>query len=143
MHDIVGSRDQSTVGNVSMSHVLTSWKEIAAYIGKSVRTVQRWEAELGLPIRRPNPGDRNVVAALPQELDSWVLRKLTPRATAIDNCSPQLERMQKLVTSMVLETARTRERTSDLLERIKQSAGRAAERKKVWSMTNDRPRHDI
>ena len=37
--------------------VFSSWKEIAAYLGKGVRTVQRWEAVLGLPVHhRRNKG---------------------------------------------------------------------------------------
>jgi len=32
--------------------VLTSWKEIAAYFGIGVRTVQRWERQFGLPVER-------------------------------------------------------------------------------------------
>jgi hypothetical protein len=51
--------------------VLTSWKEIAAYLGKGVRTVQRWEAEMRLPVRRPGP-ERHIVIAFPAELDEWV-----------------------------------------------------------------------
>lgn len=54
------------------SQVLTSWKEIAAYLGKGVRTVQRWEAQLGLPVRRPGP-ERHIVLAFPAELDEWAL----------------------------------------------------------------------
>jgi hypothetical protein len=34
------------------SALLSSWKDIAKYTGKGVRTVQRWERE-GLPVRRP------------------------------------------------------------------------------------------
>lgn len=33
--------------------ILSGWKEIANYLRKGVRTVQRYERELGLPIRRP------------------------------------------------------------------------------------------
>ncbi len=29
---------------------LNGWKEIAAHFGKGVRTVQRWEKALGLPV---------------------------------------------------------------------------------------------
>jgi hypothetical protein len=39
--------------------VLSSWKEIARHFGKGVRTVQRWERELGLPIHRPVPGKKH------------------------------------------------------------------------------------
>ena len=62
-----------------MSKALTSWKEIARYLGKGVRTVQRWEAELGLPVRRPKQGERHVVAALPEELDAWIQQALVSR----------------------------------------------------------------
>jgi hypothetical protein len=52
--------------------VLTSWKEIAAHFGKGVRTVQRWESTLGLPVRRPQgAASRNIVMATPAELDGW------------------------------------------------------------------------
>lgn len=53
------------------SDVLSSWKEIAMYLGKGVRTVQRWESELGLPVRRPND-NRGIVLALRSELDKWM-----------------------------------------------------------------------
>jgi len=31
---------------------LDSWKEIAAFLNRGVRTVQRWEASEGLPVHR-------------------------------------------------------------------------------------------
>lgn len=55
-----------------MSEVLSSWKEIARYFGKGVRTVQRWETEFGLPVRRARWGDKSAVLAIPEELDSWI-----------------------------------------------------------------------
>jgi len=51
--------------------VLGSWKEIAQFLGKSVRTVQRWECERGLPVHRPSMSLQGVVIALPEELESW------------------------------------------------------------------------
>ena len=56
--------------------ILGSWKEIAAYLGKGVRTAQRWEAELELPVRRPVEGNRKVVVALSAEIDSWLQSRL-------------------------------------------------------------------
>ncbi len=53
---------------------LNSWKEIATYMGRGVRTVQRWERELGLPVRRPHNHLRSPVIALPAELDEWMRR---------------------------------------------------------------------
>ncbi len=56
-----------------MADVLSSWKEIAAYFGKGVRTVQRWEHELGLPVHRPK-ADKNVILAYQSELKVWLSR---------------------------------------------------------------------
>ena len=60
--------------------VLSSWKDIAAYLGRSVRTVQRMEVELGLPVRRPKGHARSSVMAIPQELDAW-LKSFVPQRT--------------------------------------------------------------
>lgn len=59
------------------SAVLNSWKEIASYLGRGVRTVQRWEQELGLPVHRPKGKDRSAVLAFREELDQWL------RSTAV------------------------------------------------------------
>lgn len=51
---------------------LSSWKQIAAHLGVTVRTAQRWEAEKGLPVRRL-PGERARVLVTTAELDRWKL----------------------------------------------------------------------
>jgi len=50
---------------------LSGWKEIAAYLDRGVRTVQRWEKTLGLPVRRIGTGRGEVVYAITEELDAW------------------------------------------------------------------------
>ncbi|HWY69842.1 MAG TPA: hypothetical protein VNX88_14320 [Terriglobales bacterium] len=52
--------------------ILNSWKEIANYVGRGVRTVQRWEAHLGLPVHRPSGRDHSAVLAFSTELDQWL-----------------------------------------------------------------------
>ena len=52
--------------------VLNSWKEVATYLGRGIRTVQRWERELGLPIRRPRGKSRSPIIAFRPELDRWL-----------------------------------------------------------------------
>lgn len=47
------------------------WKDIAAYFGRSVRSMQRWERELALPIRRIKTSDGHTVYAVRSELDAW------------------------------------------------------------------------
>jgi len=49
---------------------LQSWKEIAAYLGATVRSVQRWEAA-GMPVHRQGSGQKARVYAWQDELDAW------------------------------------------------------------------------
>jgi hypothetical protein len=51
---------------------LNGWKDIAAYLGRSVRTVQRWEKEFGLPVRRLGTSRPESVFALLREVDAWL-----------------------------------------------------------------------
>src|SRR4051812_38847221 len=50
---------------------LESWKEIATYLGREVRTVQRWEKTDGLPVHRLYHSKRGSVYALTAEIDRW------------------------------------------------------------------------
>ena len=50
---------------------LDSWKEIAAYLGRDVTTVQRWEKREGMPVHRHVHDKRGSVYALQAELDAW------------------------------------------------------------------------
>lgn len=49
---------------------LTSWKEIADYLGVNIRTAQKWEKERGLPVRRM-PGGAGRVSADPAAFTAW------------------------------------------------------------------------
>lgn len=51
---------------------LASWKEIANYLGKGVRTVQRWEQELRLPVHRIPGKKKDIVYGFPAEIDAWL-----------------------------------------------------------------------
>jgi TolB-like protein len=51
--------------------VLDSWKEVARYLNHDVRTLQRWERTLGLPIRRMAGAAKPRIYALKSELDAW------------------------------------------------------------------------
>src|SRR6266705_299473 len=50
---------------------LVSWKEIASYLGREVRTVQRWERTEGLPVHRHEHQKKSTVYAYTSELDEW------------------------------------------------------------------------
>jgi TolB-like protein/Tfp pilus assembly protein PilF len=51
---------------------LDSWKEIAAYLGRDVTTVQRWEKRETMPVHRHVHDKRGSVYALAPELDAWL-----------------------------------------------------------------------
>lgn len=68
--------------------VLTSWKEIARYMGKGVRTVQRWEQDFGLPVRRPRGSDKKAVLARPRDLDAWVAMRCSSRSEGSGDHDP-------------------------------------------------------
>src|SRR5690349_24694319 len=50
---------------------LDSWKEIADYLDREVRTVQRWEKTENLPVRRHEHQKKSTVYAFTSELDDW------------------------------------------------------------------------
>ena len=56
---------------MSAAQRLESWKEIAAYFRRGVRTVQRWEREEGLPVHRHQHDKLGSIYAYPSELDAW------------------------------------------------------------------------
>jgi hypothetical protein len=92
--------------NQNDSHVLTSWKEIAAHLHRGVRTVQRWESETGLPVRRPSPG-RHIVLAIPSELNDWVSRRKQPdSAAACCSCYDELTNTKHTAMELRQQVAR-------------------------------------
>jgi Tfp pilus assembly protein PilF len=55
---------------VSCDDRLDSWKEIAAYLKRGVRTAQRWERVAGLPVHRV-ASQRGGAYAFRSEIDAW------------------------------------------------------------------------
>ena len=55
---------------------LDSWKEIAAYLNRNVRTVQRWEKTEGLPVHRHGHERGSSVSACKREIDQWREQRL-------------------------------------------------------------------
>ena len=66
--------DQDRTAGFMPAPVLHSWKDIAAYVGRGVRTTQRWEHDLGLPVHRPKQRERSAVLAFPEEINEWLRR---------------------------------------------------------------------
>ncbi len=56
--------------------VLHSWKDISVYLDRDVRTLYRWEAELGLPVHRIDENSlRSKVFAYTSEIDEWLMER--------------------------------------------------------------------
>jgi TolB-like protein/cytochrome c-type biogenesis protein CcmH/NrfG len=64
------------------SDQLDSWKQIAGYLGRSVRTVRRWEREEGLPVHRHVHRVLGSVYAFKSEIDAWQSQHRTQPAAA-------------------------------------------------------------
>jgi hypothetical protein len=95
------------------STVLSSWKDIAKYLGKGVRTVQRWERQLGLPVRRPNgASQKSAVVLYRGDVDAWVATRFSARAMEKNeaqttrSCSPARTTLREGIrTARELRTA--------------------------------------
>ncbi len=68
------------------SEARQGWKEIADFFGVTTRTVQLWEREKGLPVRRL-PGGR--VYAVDEELRAWVENGSAARLESVPPSTPR------------------------------------------------------
>lgn len=87
---------------------LDSWKAIAEYLGRDVRTLRRWEGA-GLPVRRVPGGKGHSVFAYKSEIDGWMARKSEPEPErdSVDippaPVSPQTEAPRRTPEAMPVE----------------------------------------
>jgi hypothetical protein len=68
------TRQNASKGMSEPGSRLISWKEIAAYLGRDVRTVLRWHKHRGLPVHRVPGSRRGGVFAHTDELEQWLAR---------------------------------------------------------------------
>lgn len=88
------------------STVLSSWKDIAKYLGKGVRTVQRWERHLGLPVRRPNgASQKSAVLLYRGDVDAWLATRFSARSLEINGS--QRSQSSRAARSTLREGIRT------------------------------------
>ncbi len=103
------------------NRVLTSWKEIAAYLGKGVRTVQRWEKDFGLPVRRPTGSDKSAILARTRDLDAWIAMRCSTRNLP-DGTASRKQQMLSVRSSLAAALATSqmlRELNLELLLQVK------------------------
>jgi Tol biopolymer transport system component len=106
MHDDPPAQPSPASGK-SPEGRLDSWKEIAAYLGRGIRTVQRWEQEEGLPVHRLAHEKRGSIYARREELDAWwESRRLTlaPPSSADAADAPVAPRLERVTWTAALTT---------------------------------------
>ncbi|HLO68485.1 MAG TPA: tetratricopeptide repeat protein [Holophaga sp.] len=79
---------------------LESWKEIAAFLRRDVRTVQRWEKAEGLPVHRHFHDKQGSVFALRSELERWQASRVRvpeeePAVSGEPSLEPEAEEVPK------------------------------------------------
>jgi Tol biopolymer transport system component len=62
--------------------ILDSWKEIATYLDRSLKTCQRWENDYGLPVHRLDGSSKARVFAYKDEIDRWKAELARGKKTA-------------------------------------------------------------
>ena len=90
--------------------VLNSWKEIADYMGRGVRTVQRYERDLRLPVHRPAGKSRSAVLAFADEIDHWMRRgslRFSVNGKAVKHLTTNHSEWQHLLTNSEMLLKRT------------------------------------
>jgi hypothetical protein len=124
-----------------MGEILSGWKDIANYMGKGVRTVQRYERELGLPVRRPAGRTKGSVLVTKSELDIWisvVFYNETPHEqnsvnlqdvkSQISELTTLLAQLMQSVNELAMsrnELARSRRTFRQAVDRVRESAVQA------------------
>jgi hypothetical protein len=82
--------------------LLTCWKDIARYMGKGVRTVQRWEQKLDLPVRRPQGAVyKSAVVARPKDLDAWLASRWSSRSRLASSNPREISNFKTDTSSIV------------------------------------------
>jgi len=84
----VGRISRPNTAPDSRGRRLESWKEIAAYLGRDVTTVRRWERREGLPVSRILHSKIGSVYAYTTELDAWRDSRAPAAATDVADVHP-------------------------------------------------------
>ena len=116
---------------IEPSQFLSGWKEIATYLGKGVRTVQRYERYMGLPVRRPAGRSSGSVVATRAELDAWVKASPIREVYSLTNPFPESEVSTRAIRSGISEMSRLREEAASLRAEMRKSL------RMLWESVND------
>jgi len=93
----MGTRERKPPGET-----LESWKQIAAYLNRSERTVRRWEAVEGLPVHRREHQKQDTVLAYSHEIDDWSRRRTRKQLRPVQLApEPESVRMTPVLSGSV------------------------------------------
>jgi CheY-like chemotaxis protein len=96
-------------------------------MGKAVRTVQRWERDLGLPVRRQSGAGKNAVMAHPEELQEWLRTSLQPQR-GVDAKTQireqELARLRRLTKLMTDRSEELNQRLTTVLQSVNAAQAR-------------------
>jgi hypothetical protein len=95
--------------------ILNGWKEISAHLARNVRTAQRWELQLGMPVHRPASKRRTAVVAFPDELDVWLTKNRSQLNGLSQSTDYDMDPAQLRETLLRLQTE-TKELSAKLLD---------------------------
>src|SRR5271156_2747096 len=95
--------------------ILNGWKQISNHLERGVRTAQRWEARLGMPVHRPALKDRSAVVAFSDELDCWI-----SRMSCREN-DEMLARVKNNVNRLAWHTSEVASQTGALQRQVRRS----------------------
>jgi hypothetical protein len=105
--------------------VIGGWKDLAAYMGKGVRTVQRYERTLGLPVRRPAGKIAGSVIATKAEVDAWIAASPFREAFRLAHVDRGVERDFRLalneLKALIAQTHRLRSEAVQLRKSLQSS----------------------
>ncbi len=102
--------------------ILNGWKEISKHIERGVRTAQRWEATLGMPVHRPALKDRSAVVAFTDELERWISRTPSSKLDASSEGSKEaLVRVHENMSTLAWHTSELASQTIALQEQLRRS----------------------
>lgn len=118
--------------------ILNGWKEISNYIERGVRTAQRWEDQLGMPVHRPALKDRSAVVAFSDELDRWITRTAPDALEANGKESKEaLVRVHDNMSTLAWHTSELASQTRALQEQLRRSL--EIHRNRIASRMRPRP----
>jgi hypothetical protein len=123
------------------SIVLNTWKEISAYTGRGIRTIQRWETSFDFPIHRPSGKSRSAVFALSEEVDQWFhSRPMLPAIEKNQRSAPRpsvdFDELKIKAHQLLTRGDATQQLMLEIQKNLQTALGKAAKYRKTTPLTD-------